>query len=151
MAQQFCTFHVADLFLGIEAERVQEVLREISITPVPMAPASIRGLINLRGQIVTGIDLRSRFDLPGLPDDVTVTTLVLDSSDDHLGLVVDRAGEVVEVEESAFEDPPDTLKGEARRLIRGAYKMEKRLLLVLDLDHAVVVDNGEVETGWAAQ
>lgn len=151
MAQQFCTFHVGDLFLGIEVERIQEVLRDITITPVPMAPGAVRGLINLRGQIVTAIDLRQRFNLPVQPQEPASTTLVLDSSEEHLSLVVDRAGDVVEVEESAFEDPPDTLKGEARRLIRGAYKLKKRLLLVLDLEHAIAFDNSVGEQVRAVQ
>jgi purine-binding chemotaxis protein CheW len=151
MAQQFCTFHVGDLFLGIEVERIQEVLRDISITPVPMAPKEIRGLINLRGQIVTAIDLRQRFNLADRSPEKESSTLVLDSSEEHLSLVVDRAGDVVEVEENAFEDPPDTLKGDARRLIRGAYKLKRRLLLVLDLENAIAFDNEIGEPARATQ
>ena len=151
MAQQFCTFHVGDLFLGIEVERIQEVLSDVTITPVPMAPVAVRGLINLRGQIVTAIDLRQRFDLPVRHPEAASSTIVLDSSDEHLSLVVDRAGDVVEVEESAFEDPPDTLKGEARRLIRGAYKLQRRLLLVLDLEHAVALDGVDDEKAREVQ
>jgi len=136
MAQQFCTFHVGDLYLGIEVERVQEVIRDCGITPVPTAPPSVRGLINLRGQIVTAVDLGTRFDLGDRQSEGT-TVLVLDAGSEALSFVVDRPGDVVEVAESSFEKPPDTLKGEARRLIRGAYKLEKTLLLVLDVEHAL--------------
>jgi purine-binding chemotaxis protein CheW len=148
MPQQFCTFHVGDLFLGIEVERVQEVLRDCDITPVPTAPDEIRGLINLRGQIVTAVDLRTRF---GISDhyEASPTVLVLDTDADLLSLVVDRAGDVVEVDEAIFEKPPDTLAGESRRLIKGTFKLEKTLLLVLDVEHALAV--GTTGTGDTTQ
>lgn len=139
MAPQFCTFHVGDLFLGIEVERIQEVLRDAVITPVPLAPPEVRGLINLRGQIVTAIDLRRRFGLEDPSTDATPTTLVLRFDDELVSLVADRAGDVVEVGEEVFEDPPDTLKGERRRLIRGAFKLENRLLLALDVANALAI------------
>jgi purine-binding chemotaxis protein CheW len=139
MAHQFCTFHVGDLFLGIEVERVQEVIRDSDITPVPAAPPWIRGLINLRGQIVTAIDLGTRFGRTD-HDAESSTVLVLDAGATLLSLVVDRADDVVEVSDKSFEPPPDTLKGEARRLIRGAYKLQKSLLLVLDVEYALEAD-----------
>jgi purine-binding chemotaxis protein CheW len=145
MAQQFCTFHVGDLFLGIEVERVQEVIRDCGITPVPTAPPSVRGLINLRGQIVTAVDLGARFGLVNHRGEGS-TVLVLDAGSEPLSFVVDRSGDVVKVEESSFEKPPDTLKGEARRLIRGAYKMKKKLLLVLDVEHALELAAAEPES-----
>jgi purine-binding chemotaxis protein CheW len=141
MAQQFCTFHVGDLFLGIEVERVQEVLRGCDITPVPTAPPSVRGLINLRGQIVTAVDLGSRFGLADQEDGGS-TVLVLRTGSRLISFVVDRSGDVVEVDESSFEKPPDTLKGESRRLIRGTYKLDRKLLLVLDVDHAIDMGAG---------
>lgn len=143
MAQQFCTFYVGDLFLGIEVERVQEVLRDSDITPVPTAPPSVRGLINLRGQIVTAVDLGTRFGMTDR-DGEGSTVLVLDAGSSLLSFVVDRAGDVVEVDDESFEKPPDTLKGEARRLIRGTYKLQKKLLLVLDVEHALEL---EMDTG----
>jgi purine-binding chemotaxis protein CheW len=139
MPHQFCTFHVDDLFLGIEVERVQEVLRDSDITPVPTAPSAVRGLINLRGQIVTAIDLASKFGKAGREGESS-TVLVLDAGSSLLSFVVDRAGDVVEVDDESFEPPPDTLKGEARRLIRGTYKMQNQLLLVLDVEHALETD-----------
>lgn len=143
MAQQFCTFHVSDLFLGIEVERVQEVIRDSYITPVPTAPPWIRGLINLRGQIVTAIDLGTRFGKTDRSHESS-TVLVLDAGSTLLSFVVDRAGDVVEVKEESFEPPPDTLKGEARRLIKGTYKLQKNLLLVLDVEHALEIDAATV-------
>jgi purine-binding chemotaxis protein CheW len=141
MGQQYCTFHVGDLFLGIEVERVQEVLKGCDITPVPTAPPTIRGLINLRGQIVTAIDLGARFEMEDREESGS-TVLVLDAGSDLASFVVDRSGDVVEVEESSFEEPPDTLQGEPRRLIRGTYKLQKALLLALDVDYALDIRRG---------
>lgn len=149
MAQLFCTFHVGDLYLGLEVERIQEVLRDSVVTAVPRAPSAIRGLINLRGQIVTAVDLRTRFGLPSSDAGGTSTLLVLDGADELLSLVVDRVGDVVTVEDDHFEEPPDTLKSDSRRLIRGAYKLEHRLLLVLDADHAFHLEAGHEENGKA--
>ena len=141
MARQFCTFFVGELFLGIEVTRIQEVLRDWMITPVPTANPAIRGLINLRGQIVTAVDLRTCFKIPDRDrDDSPPTILVLDGGAELLSLVVDRPGDVLEVEDESFEEPPDTLKNESRRLIRGAYKLERNLLLVLDVDHVFDLD-----------
>jgi purine-binding chemotaxis protein CheW len=144
--RQYCTFYVGDLFLGIEVERIQEVLQDCDITPVPKAPPEVRGLINLRGQIVTAVDLKTRFGLdPEAGDSRTI--LVLDSADELRSLVADRSADVVEVQENDFEQPPETLKGEARKLIRGAFKLQKSLLLILDADHVFSFDGEGVETG----
>ena len=141
MARQFCTFFVGELFLGIEVKRIQEVLRDWMITPVPTANPAIRGLINLRGQIVTAVDLRTCFQIPDRDrGDSPPAVLVLDGGEELLSLVVDRSGDVLDLEDECFEEPPDTLKNEARRLIQGAYKLEHTLLLVLDVDHVFDLD-----------
>ncbi len=136
MSRQFCTFHVGDLMLGIEVAQIQEVLRNTSVTPVPMTPPAISGLVNLRGQIVTAIDLRTLFGVAVDAATDSPTMLILDSGDQLSSLVVDAVGEVVTVDGVDFEEPPDTLRGESRRLIRGAYKLRERLLLILDVAHA---------------
>lgn len=149
MSPQFCSFYIGDLFLGLEVLRVQEVLRDCPVTSVPASSPVVRGLINLRGQIVTAVDLRTRFGLPENTDDGPTTAIVLDLDRELLGLVVDRAGDVIEVAERSFEEPPDTLTGELRRLIRGAHKLDDRLLLVLDVERAFNLEPGaarEVES-----
>lgn len=136
--QQYCTLTVGELFLGIDVEQIREVLRGTSFTPVPMADPAIRGLINLRGQIVTAIDLRRRMGITDADPDATTSTMVIGTAEEPLALVVDSVGDVVEVDQASFEPPPKTLKGEARRVIEGAHKLEKELLLILNL--ATVVD-----------
>ena len=145
MIRQFCSFRLGDLLMGIEVERVQEVLRFHGATPVPMSPPTISGLINLRGQIITAVDLRSRASLPPRVDDNDAMNIVLSEDSGSLSFVVDMVGDVIEVDESVFEEPPQTLKGDSRRLIRGAYKLEDELLLVIDTEFALDIGNDSVE------
>jgi purine-binding chemotaxis protein CheW len=142
--KQYCTLRVADLLLGIEVGEIQEIIRDTFFTPVPMAHPAIRGLINLRGQIVTAIDLRRRAGLEQNDHGVDFMTMVLGTAEEPLALVVDSVGDVVDVFSDAFESPPDTLRGEARRMIDGAYKLDRELLLVLNLQ--VVLDLQETTT-----
>jgi purine-binding chemotaxis protein CheW len=125
---------VAGTLCGLPVDRVQEVVRHCRITPVPMAPAGVRGLINLRGHIVTAIDVRHRLGLDAADDDASMHVILRDD-DGGISLLVDRVGDVVSVARSRWEEPPATLRGEARRHVRGAYKLDDRLLLVLDLEH----------------
>jgi purine-binding chemotaxis protein CheW len=135
-----CTVEVAGTVCGLPVDRVQEVVRHERVTPVPMAPPGVRGLINLRGRIVTAVDLRQRLGLPDSSDDASMHVILRDD-DGAISLLVDRVGDVVTVSESDWEDPPATLRGVARRRLKGAYKQRDGLLLVLDLDD--VLDVGE--------
>src|SRR5271170_5150484 len=104
------------------------------MTRVPLAPPVVRGLINLRGQIVTAIDLRRRLELSDRPADQLPVNVVVQTDDGAVSLLVDEIGDVLEVPEMEFESPPETLNGIARELIRGAYKLADRLLLILDTE-----------------
>lgn len=132
----FSTFHVDDLYCGIEVLKVQEVMRHQPMTSVPLAPAVIRGLINLRGQIVTAVDLRRRLGLPERAGDTLPMNVVVRTKDGVTSFLVDAIGDVVAVSESAFEAAPDTMIGSARDLVTGVYKLDGRLLHVLDADMA---------------
>jgi purine-binding chemotaxis protein CheW len=134
---QYSTFYVADLFFGIDVLSVQEVLRFQHMTCVPLAPDVIEGLINLRGQIVTAIDMRRRLGLPPRPAGANPMNMVVRTEDSAISLLVDEIGDVLEMEGAAFEPPPDNLAPEARKLIRGVYKLKERLLLVLDTERTV--------------
>ena len=135
--RQFCTFFLDGLYFGVEVHKVQEVIRYQEMTSVPLAPKVVRGLINLRGQIVTAIDLRRRLELPDRPSDRLPMNVVVRGDDGAMSLLVDEIGDVVEAQEESFERPPETLKGIARDLIGGAYKLKDRLLLTLDTEKAV--------------
>jgi purine-binding chemotaxis protein CheW len=135
--QQFATFFVDGLFFGIEVEKVQEVLRHHEMTRVPLAPPTVRGLINLRGQIVTALDLRRRLGLVEAPPDRLPMNIVIRTADGAVSLLVDEIGDVVEAQEETFESPPDTLRGSARTLIRGVHKLKHRLMHVLSTEKAI--------------
>lgn len=137
MERQFATFYLADLLFGVEVEKVQEVLRYQEMTPVPLASSVVEGLINLRGQIVTAIDLRRRLDLEERPAGQQPMNVVLRTDDNPVSLLVDEIGDVVQIGDELFEAPPETIRGAARELIRGVFKLEGRLLLVLDSDRAM--------------
>ena len=141
--KQFSTFVVDRLLFGVEVEKVQEVIRYQEMTRVPLAPAVVKGLINLRGQIVTAIDLRRRLELRERAAADLPMNVVIRQSDGAVSLLVDEIGDVLEVDEQTFENPPETLNGKARQLIRGVYKLNGRLLHVLDTDKAVSVVDGD--------
>lgn len=139
---QFATFHVADLFFGVDVLRVQEVLRFQPMTRVPQAPEIIEGLINLRGQIVTAIDMRRRLRLPPRDGEQTPMNMVVRTEDGAVSLLVDEIGDVLDVEASTYERPPENLEPAARHLIRGVYKLSGRLLLILDAERTADLATG---------
>ncbi|MCZ6515834.1 MAG: chemotaxis protein CheW [Acidobacteria bacterium] len=135
--QQFCTFFLDNHYFGIEVEKVQEVLRFQDMTYVPLAPEVVRGLINLRGQIVTAIDTRRRLDLPPRPKDQLPMNVIIRANDGAMSLLVDEIGDVLDINEETFEEVPDTVQGLSRELLRGVYKLEGRLLLILNTEKAI--------------
>jgi purine-binding chemotaxis protein CheW len=134
---QFATFFVAGLFFGVDVLRVQEVLRFQQMTQVPKAPDVIEGLINLRGQIVTAIDLRRRLRLPPRAGNEMPTNMVVRTDDGAVSLLVDEIGDVLDMDAATYERPPENLAPAAREIIRGVYKLKDRLLLVLDTERTV--------------
>ena len=133
---QFCTFYLDKLLFGVELKGVQEVIRSLEMTKVPLAPGVVSGLINLRGQIVTAVNLRRRLELDPSPAGMLAMNVVVRSDDGAVSLLVDEIGDVVEVEESTFEPPPETLRGSVRNMILGVHKLKGRLLHVLDIEKA---------------
>jgi purine-binding chemotaxis protein CheW len=148
--KQLCTFVLGDLLFGVEVMKVQEVLRYQAMTRVPLASSMVRGLINLRGQIVTAVDVRARFRLPRLPDAQEPMNVVLCAGDGVVSLLVDEIGDVLEVHEADFERPPATLPAVFRDVVVGVYKLEHRLLLMLDVERIVAPLLGASGVGDAA-
>lgn len=142
---QFSTFFVTDLFFGVDVHSVQEVLRAQQMSRVPKAPEVIEGLINLRGQIVTAIDMRRRLKLPLRAGVQPPTNMVIRTDDGAVSLLVDEIGDVLDVDAETYERPPANLDPVARDLIRGVYKLKDRLLLVLDTERTVDLTVGSVE------
>jgi len=136
-AQQFCTFYVDGQFFGVPVQQVQEVIRYQEMTRVPLVPRVIRGLINLRGQIVVAIDLRRRRNASERPEDKLPMNVVVRTPDGALSLLVDEIGDVLEVQDETFERVPETLQGISRELVLGVHKLPNGLLLILDTEKAV--------------
>lgn len=149
--QQFSTFFLDGLFFGVEVLKVQEVIRYQEMTRVPLAPPVISGLINLRGQIVTAVDLRRRLELSPRAADQLPMNVVVRTDDGAVSLLVDEIGDVVEVSEESFEQPPETIDGVARELIRGVYKLRERLLLILDTEKTVNLSTGVLSGAESGQ
>jgi purine-binding chemotaxis protein CheW len=139
---QFCTFYLNQLLFGVPLQGVQEVIRDLQMTPVPLAPAVVSGLMNLRGQLVTAVDLRRRLELEAGDPDLKPMNVVVRSQDGAVSLLVDEIGDVVEVEEDSFEPPPETLQGKVRGMILGVHKLDGRLMHVLDIEKACQVGEG---------
>lgn len=132
--KQFCTFYLNNLLFGIDVLTVQEIILPQEMTQVPLAKTAVRGLINLRGQVVTAIDLRKWLDFEPAEGEKASMNVVIRAEDDILSFLVDDIGDVVEPHESTFEQSPETLSENIRELINGVYKLEKKLLLVMDIE-----------------
>ena len=140
--QQFCTFYLDKLMFGVELEKVQEVIRFLEITEIPLAPRVVSGLMNLRGQIITGIDLRRRLDMADRPEETPPMNVVIRSTDGAVSLLVDEIGDVVEVTDESFERSPETLQGKVRDVLLGIHKLDKHLMHVLNTEKACELAEG---------
>lgn len=136
-SRQYATFEVDDQLFGVEVAAVQEVLSFSEYTAVPLAPPAVGGLFNLRGQVIAAVDLRVQLGLDRQELEGPVMNVILRGDDEPVSLLVDRIGEVVDLDEESFEPPPDTLTGAARKLVIGTFKMHDRLMLALDVNSAV--------------
>ena len=136
-SRQYATFELADQLFGVDVAEVQEVLRFHGYTRIPLAPAAVGGLFNLRGQVIAAVDLRVQLGLQ--PQDLAepVMNVIVRVDDEAVSLLVDRIGEVVELADDALERTPDTLASPARDLIAGTFKLDDRLMLALNVRQAV--------------
>ena len=137
MSTRFVTFTLDGRLYGVRVESVQEVLRGLPRTRIPLAPATMAGLINLRGQVLSALDLREQLGLPPRDPEVDQMLVVIRVAGESIALLVDSIGAVVDVEDDQFESPPDTLTDPSRDMLLGAYKLDDQLLLALDVDRAV--------------
>jgi purine-binding chemotaxis protein CheW len=135
-----CTFRLAGSLFGIEVTQVQEVLREQPMTRVPLAPPEVRGLINLRGQIVTAIDLRDRLGFPPPKEATSPMNVVVQTEHGVASLLVDAIGDVIDVTDRELERTPETVPRQLREIVRGVYKLPGELVLLLDPDRAIHTD-----------
>jgi purine-binding chemotaxis protein CheW len=139
-ARQYATFLLDGLLFGVDVLQVQEVIRYQQMTRVPRAPTVVEGLINLRGQIVTAIDMRKRLGFPPRLPDQRPMNVVVQNSEGVVSLLVDGIGDVVEVEPAQFEAVPETVSPRVREVVAGVFKLKDGLMLVLEPAKAVNAD-----------
>lgn len=130
--RSYATFHAGKIYFGISTDEVIELTKVVEITPVPLAPAAVSGLINLRGQIVTAINMRNRLGLEPAADASEVITVLIEKFGVLYGLLVDRVSDILELDPSNFEAPPSNVSQAAKELIIGVYKLPDNLLLIMD-------------------
>jgi purine-binding chemotaxis protein CheW len=150
----YCTFYIGDQFYGLPVGDVQEVLQSQPLTRAPLAPLAVAGLMNLRGQIVTAVDvrrvLRSQASSSVLSNTEEKMNLVIRHENTEISLLVDNIGDVVTVDESKVERPPETLQGMAREFIRGISALEGKLLLLVDV-HRMLDDDSCIRVAQATE
>jgi purine-binding chemotaxis protein CheW len=129
---QLSTFHVGKYLFGVDVSLVQEIVRLQTITPVPLSGKDIAGLINLRGEVLTAVDLRARLRLPATSTERDPINVVIRVDEEPVSLLVDEIGGVQEVSQVPFEATPTTVDAHVRHLLLGAYTLPDRLLLSLD-------------------
>ena len=130
---QWVTFRLGDEIYGIDVLQVQEVLRITEISPVPGAPSYVLGIINLRGNVVTVIDARSRFGLPAKDTDDASRIIVVDAFEKVVGLLVDNVSEVAYVPNSQIEISPNVGTDESNKFVSGVSNRDGELLIMVDL------------------
>lgn len=146
-AEQYCTFWVAGLFFGVAVEEVQEVLRHQPMTPVPCADKAVTGLINLRGQIVTAVDLRVRLGLPPREPDQLPMNVIVRTRGEVVSLLVDDIGDVIDTAGVDSQPSPSNMPSHLQDVVRGVRPLPDAILLDLDADRAVDVSTSSDTTG----
>jgi purine-binding chemotaxis protein CheW len=139
----YASCQVGGLRVGINVDAVQEVTAGTDLTRIPLASPLISGLLNLRGQIVTAIDLRRCLHLAERPAGQRPVNVILRTADGCVSLLVDDVGDVLAADADCFEEPPRTLRGRLRELISGAYQLDGGLLLTLDIEGVLAFSAGD--------
>jgi purine-binding chemotaxis protein CheW len=134
---QYCTFFVDGQHFAIDVLKVQEIICRQEMTRVPLAPPVVCGLINLRGQIVTSIDLRRRLGMRQRAADQLPVNVVVHTSDGAVSLLVDEIGDVLDIPERKIEAPPETIRGADRALLIGVHQRADKIVQVLNVDEVV--------------
>ncbi len=137
---QFTTFWLADELFGVDALQVQEILPYQQLTSVPLAPEYVKGLINLRGQIVTVLDLRRRLGFDPLDDKTTGTNLIVNADEGPMSVFVDDIGNVLDIQTDRLTPPPGTVRGVAAHYIKEVCQLEEQLLIILELKNILQME-----------
>ena len=138
--RQFISFSVGEEEYGLELLRVKEVIRIREITWLPKAPTFVKGIINLRGDVIPIIDLRDKFGLESKEATSTTRVIVVEVEGRLMGMVVDSASQVVRIPADQIDPPPPVLGGFSQEFITGVGKMEDKLIILLNADAVLTVE-----------
>ncbi|MGQ3891285.1 chemotaxis protein CheW [Legionella sp. CNM-4043-24] len=138
--RKVCTFCVNDHYFGLDIAEVQEIIRYQEMTSVPLADETVSGLINLRGQIVTAIDMNVRLGFVRTLDAKQLINIVVRTEDSAVSLLVDAIGDVIDIPENSIEPAPDNVKGRLHKMLKEVCKLDDRLLLILDLEQVLKIE-----------
>ncbi len=138
---ELATFHVGEALCGIDILNIQEINKLMDMTAVPQAPDYVRGILNLRGQIVTVIDLQKKLDLPDAAQDRQARNIIVNSDGESIGLLVTRIGDVVSANKEQFEAPPANIGDIQGKYFTGVFKTEKELIGILDLKRVLDIED----------
>jgi len=130
---ELVTFYVGDFLFGAEIRYVEEINRHVDPTPVPHAPKSVRGVVNLRGEVVTVLDLRTILGLTPTETTKNTRNVIVNTAGERTGLLVDRIADVVNARWSDIDPPPANLTAVHGRFLQGVYKLDRELLTVLNV------------------
>lgn len=136
-SKEYAVFEVGEILCGVEIRSVREINRKLDITRVHLAPDSVRGVVNLRGQIVTVVDLRRKFDMPSRAFDGRMRIIVVRTDGEDIGLLVDSVSDIVPASAQRMEQPPPHVKHAIGKYISGVYKMDADLVALLDVERIV--------------
>lgn len=130
---EFLTVVIGNQLFGIPVLQVQDVLRQQIVTHVPLAPPEVAGALNLRGRIVTAINVRRRLGLDDLPQGTKTMAVVVEHDHELYSLIIDRVGDVLSLQTQGFEPVPPTMQGTWRDIATGIFRLENQLMVVVDV------------------
>jgi len=138
-ALEYATFYLGDLLLGIDIHKVQEINRHLEATQVPHAPEYVHGVVNLRGEVVTVLNLRRILELEPREISSKNRNVIVNSGGEQIGLLIDQIADVVSARTSELDPPPANLHGIDGRFFSGVYKLDGELLVILDIDELLMI------------
>jgi purine-binding chemotaxis protein CheW len=139
---EYVSVTIGDHLFGLPIARVQDVFVPARLTRVPLAPREVAGILNLRGRVVTAIDMRARLDLGTRPPDQPMMAIGIELKGESYGLLVDSVGEVMRLQDSACEAKPANLEPTLARVAAGIHRLEGQLMILLDVDRVLDIGRG---------
>lgn len=129
----YLIIHIADQMFGIPVLQIQDVLSRQKVTKVPLSPPEVAGALNLRGRIVTAIDVRCRLGLPKDESAQKQMSVVVEHNHELYSLIIDKVGDVLSLKDEDFKDTPPTMDNLWRSISNGIFRMDNKLLVILDV------------------